>query len=127
MKIMILALFLFFLNLSVAMVDILGLYTVNVAYTEQWNEELEVELGDEYNTGAAADVATSFGFGDFINGFQSFAKMLFRAVNVSATIRLFYDEASFIPISRLFGLGVGMLYIIGLAQFISNRSTKGMQ
>ncbi|HDY89803.1 MAG TPA: hypothetical protein ENH82_17015 [bacterium] len=127
MKIIVIAMMMFFLNLSVAMVDVLGIYDYNTVTSNQWNTDIDSAKSEQYDPDIAADVQTSFGFGDFVSGFRFFRDIIFRAVNVSATIRLFDTNNEWGSIPTFFGFAVTFLYILGLAQFISNRSTKGMQ
>ena len=126
MKIIVIALMVFFLNLSISMVDILDLYNDVPATDNQLQKSIDKTLDTaEFNPDIAADVSTSFGFGDFTSGFLRFRDMMFRVVNVSATLHNMFglDEG----VAKLFGGAIGILYIIGIAQFIANRSTKGMQ
>ena len=130
MKVIVIALMIFFLNLSVVMVDSLGLYNYNQVTGGQWETTIKTATSEEieaYNPDIAADVQTSFGFGDFISGFRSLRDIIFRVVNVGATIKRFDSKDEWGQIPNLFGLAAGFIYILGLAQFISNRGTKGMQ
>lgn len=126
MKVIILALIVFFLQVSVSIVDVLDIYQSNIVTVgeNQWITEVESAQSDVYDPSAAVDVATSFGFGDFVNGFLRFRDMFYRVVNVKATLVLFGVDSA---IAGLVGLGTIILWILGVAQFISNRATKGMQ
>ncbi len=127
MKILVIALMIFFLNLSVAMVDLLGIYNFNVARDDLWTDDVSTIRTGQYNPDIAADVQTSFGFGDFVSGFNDLVKAIFRSVNVAATIQLFDTNDEWGAIPGLFATAVTIIYLLGVAQFISNRSTKGMQ
>ena len=130
MKIIVIALMIFFLNLSVAMIDLLDIYVVNAPVDKKWLSEVESAVAVQslnYDPDIAAEVSTSFGFGDFVTGFLRFRDMLYRVVNVSATIRLFDSKNEWGAIPTFFGFAASIIYIVGIAQFISNRSTKGMQ
>ena len=124
MRVFVIAITLFLLNLSVVLVDTLDIYNFNIATDEQWIQEVKNVKGSEYDPDLGADVATSFGFGDFISGLKIAVNMIWRVVNVGATLRLFGVDA---VIANTFGFGAIILYGIGLGQIISNRATKGMQ
>ncbi|KKK53812.1 hypothetical protein LCGC14_3091010 [marine sediment metagenome] len=124
MKIIVIALMVFFLNVTLNIVGLLDIYEFNIAADEVWIQDIESARSEKYDPDVGADVATSFGFGDFITGFRKFRDTIYRVVNVAATLRLFGLDAE---LSRLFGAVVFALYLLGIAQFISNRSTKGMQ
>ncbi|KKL09610.1 hypothetical protein LCGC14_2564140 [marine sediment metagenome] len=131
MRLFILALTLFFLNLSVVMVDTLGIYEFNVASDSLWRDDLEGIKSKQFDPDVAADVAVSFGFGDFVSGFKNFVDILFRAVNLGTTLKTFGltngpNCSNCDVISDLFGFGGLIIYLLGLSQFISNRGTKGM-
>ncbi len=131
MRLFVLAMVLFLLNLSVVMVDELGLYSTNIATDEQWRDDVRGISDQQFDPDIAADVSTSFGFGDFVTGFKNFVDVVFRIVNLGSTLKTFglVDSADCVncsSISDLFGLAGIIIYALGLAQFISNRSTKGM-
>jgi len=131
MKLFVLAVLLFLLNLSVVMVDTLGIYNTNIATDSSWRDDVEGIAEQEFDPDISADVSTSFGFGDFVSGFKNFVDTLFRIVNLGSTLKTFglIDSpncAGCSAISNLFGLAGIIIYALGLAQFISNRSTKGM-
>lgn len=123
MRVIVIALMLFFLNLSVVIVDELSLYNFSIAAEDKWREEVVLAQDQEFNPDVSVDVATSFGFGDFITGFKNFAALMGRVVFVGSTLKLFGLDTT---IANFFGMAVIMIYILGVAQFISNRSTKGM-
>ena len=124
MKVITIALTLFFLNLSMVMVSTLGIYNFNLAAEDLWRAEVEAAQTEQYNPDVGVDAAVSFGFGDFVTGFRTFVNILWRVVNIGVTLELFgVDET----IAGLFGLAGGIVYILGITQFIANRGTKGMQ
>ncbi len=124
MKVITIALTLFFLNLSMVMVSTLDIYSFNIAAEDQWREEVESAQAQQFDPDVAVDVAVSFGFGDFVTGFKTFVNILWRVVNVGETLKLFGVDDT---IAGLFGLAGGIVYILGITQFIANRGTKGMQ
>ena len=123
MRLYVLAMLMFFLNLSVVMVDILGLYNYSIATDSQWRDDISDIKGQKFDPDISADVSTSFGFGDFVSGFKNFVDALFRVVNIGSTLILFGVDQS---IANIFGLAGIIIYAMGLAQFISNRSLRGM-
>ncbi len=124
MKVITIALTLFFLNLSMVMVSTLGIYNFDIAAEDLWRAEVESAQTEQYNPDVGVDAAVSFGFGDFVTGFRTFVNILWRVVNVGETLKMFGVDAA---IAGLFGLAGGIVYILGITQFISNRGTKGMQ
>ncbi len=124
MRIITIALILFFLNLSIVMFDTLGIYNVNIAAEDKWRENVEATKAQEFDPDVGLDAAVSFGFGDFFSGFKQFASAVGRAVRVDTTLKMFGIDDT---IANMFGFAVTILYIIGISQFISNRGTKGMQ
>ena len=124
MKIITIALMLFFLNLSVVMLDELGIYQVSIAAEDKWRENVEATELEQFDPDVGVDAAVSFGFGDFFSGFKQFASMVGRAVRVDTTLKMLGIDDT---IANMFRLAVTIVYIIGVAQFISNTGTKGMQ
>ena len=124
MKVITIALTLFFLNLAMVMVSTLDIYSFNIAADDQWRTEVESAQAEQYNPDVGVDAAVSFGFGDFVTGFRTFVNILWRVVNIGETLKLFGVDSA---IANLFGLAGGIVYILGITQFISNRGTKGMQ
>ncbi len=120
MRIILLALMLFFLNLSIVMVDILGIYNINIATSDNWNKEVEQAKTDTFDP----DQAVTLPFGDFFSGARTFIAMIWRVTLVGETLKLFgVDDL----IANAFSLAGAIVYFLGLSQFISRVSTKGMQ
>ena len=124
MKVITIALTLFFLNLSMVMISTLGIYNFNIAADDLWRAEVESAQTQQFDPDVGVDAAVSFGFGDFVTGFKTFVNIIWRVVNLGTTLRLFGIHPE---IATLFGLAGGIVYILGITQFISNRSTKSMQ
>ena len=125
MRIIIIAMLLFFLNLSVQVIDILDIFQYNIATQSDWNVEVkDIENRQYLRSDVTADVSTSFGFGDFIVGLNLFIDFIFRVLFISATLQLFGLDP---VIANLVSLPVFFLYGLGLIQLIGNRATKGMQ
>jgi len=125
MKILFIAMMVFFLQLSVAIVDVTGLYSYNIATQDDWKEDVEKIESEQYlRSDVTKDVSTSFGFGDFIVGLKSFIDVIARVLKVHVTL-----EAFGVPkdLSGLLSAPVYFLYGLGIAQFIANRGTRGMR
>lgn len=123
MRLFVLAMTMFLLNLSIIIVDELGIYNINIATDSQWRDDVVAVQVQKFDPDISADVSTSFGFGDFVSGFKNFVDILFRVVFISATLELFGVDPQ---IAFFFGLAGVIIYALGLAQFISNRSLKAM-
>ena len=125
MRVIIIAFLVFFLNLSVQIVDVLDIYAFNIPTQTAWSDEVtNIEDRQYLRSDVTADVSTSFGFGDFIVGLNIFIDFIFRVLFVSATLKLFGTPTA---IANLVSIPVFLLYGLGLAQFIANRGTKSMQ
>ena len=125
MRIIILAMILFFLNLSIQVIDVLDIFQHNIATQTDWNvEAIDIEGRKYLRSDVTADVSTSFGFGDFIVGLNIFIDFLFRTLFISATLQLFGVPPL---LANLISAPVFFLYGLGLIQLIGNRGTKGMQ
>ncbi len=125
MKLITLALMLFFLNLSAFLVNTAGVFP-NYIFVAQsdWRDEVEGAKSGKFDPDVAADVTTSFGFGDFVTGFKQFVQIFFRITFVGEQLKLFGLEEK---IANVMSLGGIIIYLLGIAQFISNRGTKSMQ
>ncbi len=124
MRLYVLAMIMFLLNLSVVMVDTLGIYNFNIATDSQWRNDISDVKTKSLDPATSADVSTSFGFGDFISGFNIFIGAVYRIVNIGTTLILFGVNST---IANIFGAAGGIVYLLGLAQFVSNRGLRGMQ
>ena len=120
MRVIIIALMLFFLNLSVVMLDTLDIFNYNIAAEDQWRTEVDAAKTDKFDP----DQALQLPFGDFFTGARTFISMIWRVVNIGETLKLFGVDS---VIANLFGLAGGIIYFLGLAQFIAKTPTKGMQ
>ena len=125
MRILFIAILVFFLQVSIGLVDVLGIYDYNIATQNNWLEEtISIENQAYLRSDVTADVSTTFGFGDFIVGMNILIKTVKRVLWLPDTLKLFGLDA---VLAVLFSGGVFLLYGLGLAQFISNRGTKGMR
>jgi len=123
MKVVTIALLMFTLSVVVVMVDGLGLYNFVPAQSDNWIGDILSIEQDVFSPDQAADVATSFGFGDFVTGLLNFVKITFRATLIGEQLKLFGVDSLIANMFTLIGL---IIYGIGVAQFVANRSLKGM-
>ncbi len=120
MRVIIIAVLLFFLNLSIVMLDILGIFNVNIAAEDQWRKEVDEAKSESFDP----DQAITLPFGDFFSGARTFIAMIWRVTLVGETLKLFgIDDA----IANTFSLAGAIIYFLGLSQFIAKSNTKGMQ
>lgn len=119
MRIVAIALFLFALNLSMAMLNVTGVFTPLYAEDTEWIDTLESSAEGDYQSEAVSTSNTGLGtFGDFVKGLSTFISSVYRAVSIGYTLNQFGVYA---PISALVQAGVVFIYVIGLAQFLANR------
>ena len=117
MRVVIIALMLFFLNLSMVMVETLGIYDVNIAAEDKWRTEVDAAKTNKFDPDVAVDVAVSFGFGDFVSGFKTFVAMLWRITLVGETLKMFGINST---LADLFSLAGAIIYFLGVSEFIAN-------
>ena|SRR3990167_1368367 len=133
MKFITIALLILLINVSASIINAVDATAGTLYFTDTINpyEEPYSDLGakavqgDSYfQNSATQDTSTSFGFGDFAVGFAKFVGIfLWGIVAVPYTLQQFglpLFIASFVSIP------VYLSYLLALAQFISNRATKGM-
>ena len=63
------------------------------------------------------------GFGDFVTGFKLFVDIFFRATLLGEQLILFGLDSTLASLVSLAGV---IIYLLAIAQFISNRGTRGM-
>ena len=125
MRILLIAMIVFFLQISIGLVDVLNIFDYNIATQDDWVTETTSIQNQAYlKSDVTAEVSTTFGFGDFIVGMKIFIDTIWRVLNIRQTLVLFGLNSA---LATIFTAIVFLLYGLGLAQFISNRSTKGMQ
>ena len=123
MKLILLASLLFLLNISIAIVDVLGVYHFKPGESDNWRQDIEDVQTQKFDPDVAVDVAAAFGFGDFITGFKNFVTLLWRATLLGNNLKIFGLEQSLATLFNTIGI---FIYILGVFQFISNRGLKGM-
>jgi hypothetical protein len=126
MKYVAIALLVFLISVAAAFVNEIGLFNSSVQPQSDWfgNVDQAQIAGQEYNPGTVSDTGVDFGFGDFVKGLWYFIKAVGLAI-----VGIPYILASFglkSPFIYIMSVPVYLIYIIGIAQFISNRGLKGM-
>lgn len=127
MKYLSIVLFIFFIHVSMAIVNTTGILSVEYQEQEDWFDDVKDDrLKDEsYVQSQVSTSAESFGFGDFIKGILYFVRAVgWGIISVPYTLGIFGLEY---PYNYYFGLPVYFLYFLAIAQFIANRSTKTMR
>lgn len=118
------ALFVFFLHISMALLNASQLTIVTKQTSSDWFDQTEAMLDNTYDYTEVSSTY-DFGFGDFIKGMWYFVQTFgFGIIWVPRTLQMFGIIS---PFSYYFSLPVYIIYVLGIAQFISNRNTKGMR
>ena len=129
MRVVIIALTLFFLNLSVVMVSTLDIYSFNIAVEDKWRAEVDAAKTNKFDP----DQALQLPFGDFFTGARTFIAMIWRVTLIGETLKLFFglncnsNFVSLCAIADTFSFAGMIIYFLGIAQFIAKTPTKGMQ
>lgn len=129
MKFYTIALMVFLLNISAAVINVAGLFTgYSIQPQQSWIDEASATAtqNEEYFQNIAAqDVSENLGFGDFLKGLALFIRQFAKGV-----IAPYYLLKQFgmptriaIPISS----SVYIIYFFAIAQFIANRGAKSME
>lgn len=127
MKFWNIALFMFLLQISIGVINAIGLTNIQYQQQEDWIDTVNNDnLSDEsYVQSQLED--TSFGFGDFISlikGIWYFISTVGLAiVSVPYTLGIFGMHA---PFTYYFSAPIYFIYVIALAQFIRGVGTKSM-
>lgn len=134
MKYLTIVTFLLLIHISAAIINAAE-YTSG--YNFQPNEADFIEIKDQtaqsyLQNAAIEDTSVSFGFGDFFRGIFMFVNTVWWGiVSVKGTIAnimcggIDCNDARD-DIARYISYIIYFIYVLGLAQFISNRASKGM-
>lgn len=131
MRFVSIALFLFFIQLSVGLFNAFNILDHSPEYQTDWVNSNETDLEQLKEEGYVRKLVNSvidyLDFGDFIKAINDFVSLFFRAVfSVKFTLRQFgIDENS--PIMFYIPKAVYMIYLVALIQLIGNRTLKGMR
>jgi len=126
MKYYAIALLVFLISVAAAFTNELDLFNDKLNPQDDWFDNVDdAELaGQEYSQGTVSDTDINFGFGDFIKGLWYFIKSIGLAiVGVPYILAGFGLQAPFI---YYVSIPVYLIYLIGIAQFISNRGIRNM-
>ena len=135
MKMIMLATFLLLIQVSAGILNAIGFtqgYGINP--DQETFNALEKNVKDQsyLQNLAVEDTSISFGFGDFFRGIWIFVNTVFWAVvNVRGTIETLMCgntscSSTISDIARYISYIVYFIWGLALAQFISNRASKGM-
>lgn len=126
MKIYTIAIFLFCIQISIALIEVSGVFDSNYAYNSQWVQEQGSIAYNEsfldYQVGGETDV--SFSVGDFFKGLWLFIKSLAKTIIIFPYVLVQFGVPSFM--AGLLSAPVYLVYIASLIQFIANRQFEGM-
>lgn len=116
------------INVAIAVINAAGIFPgFSILPQQQWINTLigHSSQNEQYFQSAATQqVSSSFGFGDFIRGLIIFVETF--AVGLAAPGYLMHAFGLNITLSLLLSLPIYPIYFTGIAQMISNRTTKYM-
>lgn len=115
------ALFLFAFNLIIGIFNSTGEYT-NIQGYSGWDETVANSKDTDYLGSSAAEISTGQEFGDVIK----MGGLLIDTLSAALFAPGHYLNEFGVPsiITSMFTLMVWIVYVVGLVQFFSNRSTK---
>lgn len=127
MKFVEIALFLLCIQLSIGIVNALGIFEVSKQYQSDWVDSLNTEAQNNKDKQySESPISTSYQFdlGATIKGLVSFSIAVGLAVvSVPYTLGLFGVVA---PFNYFFSIPVYFIYFMALMQIIGNRGLKSM-
>ena len=126
MRYLLLALFIFCMSVSASIINATGFFTHQLPAQTDWFSDVNSAALDNqtYSQTTVQSSTTNFGFGDFTKGLYWLAIATFKA-SVGLPW-LLYQYGVTTPFNYFLSLVVWMIYLIGLADWIANRNTKGM-
>ena len=114
----------FLISLSASIINAAEIYTgYSVQPDSGYYGKIEEETQSQYFQNSATQTTDSFGFGDFTRAFKVFSEFAKSIVIVPYMLKQFGMPND---IAIYLGFAVYFIYIAGIAQFIGNRGTKGM-
>jgi len=125
MKYLSIVLFLFMIQVSISVINGIGILHSELQPQAEWFDAIDNEqlANESYIQGEVS--ADSFGFGDFIKGFWYFIKAVgLGIISIPYTLGIFGLRSPFI---YYFSIPVYFLYFLAVAQFLANRGTKSMR
>jgi len=117
--------FIFCIHVSLAGLNAYGIYSTEVTPQQSWFNDVNADqLADAEYVQSQVENNVDFGFGDFIKGiFYFIAAVGWGVFAIPYTLSAFGVPP---PFTYYFSLPVYFMYFIAIAQFLSNRGTKGM-
>ena len=124
MKYVAIAMFIFIIQVSVAFTNATGLFSPHMSEHNEWLSVVsETEINNENYQGSKLSEFINT-FGDYVRGLWYFIKTFALGTIVfSYTLKEFGLTA---PYTIILNLVVWFIYILGITQFIANRTTKSM-
>ncbi len=125
MKYLNIATFLFCLHVSLAILNATGVYSTELTPQTSWFDDVnDQELADANYAQSQVGQTIDYSLGDVVKGIFYFVKALgWGILSIPYTFQIFGVQA---PFTYYFSLPVYIMYFLAIAQFISNRATKGM-
>lgn len=125
MRFVSLAMFLFCIHISMALVNASGIYEVSLNPDQQWIDQVDQdELKNQEYIQDQVNTDVSFDLGDLVKGLFFFVTTFgFSVIVLPATFIQFGVPTA---IAILLSVPFYMMYFFGLAQWIANRNEKSM-
>ena len=126
MKYYAIALLIFLINVSVAATNEMGILYTEIHPQDDWfgNVDNNALANENYVQSSVSSTSTNFGFGEFAKGLWYFVKAIGLAIiGVPYVLAMFGLQS---PYTYIFSLPIYLIYLVGIAQFVSNRALKTM-
>lgn len=124
MRIVAIALLLFLINISAYVVNETGLFGVSVQQQDEWLDDVQDVANSDYSQADLQEESVNFGFGDFVKGLWIFVKAIAYSIFAPPLILKGFGLRS--PYYIILSIPIYFIYVIGIAQFVANRSMKSM-
>ena len=130
MKFIGIVMLIFMLNVALSLTNALGYFTTGAqvqpqqAWMDQVNEQA-IQDEEYFQNIATQDTSNAFGFGDFLKGLALFISTFAKGTIAPAYILTAFGVPTWLAI--LLSLPIYPIYLLGIAQFISNRGAKSME
>lgn len=124
MKAVTIAVLLFSIQLSFAIINVLGGFEYAVIDQGTVFNDMQEQAEGDYSQAVLQESTESYGLGDMVKALPRFILLL--AWSIVAVPYLFMQFGTPLNIALLVSMPVYFIYGLAIIQFISNRSTKGM-
>lgn len=128
MKFLQITILILLLNVSIAVINISGMFPgFNILPQQDWLDSLTSQASQNqqyFQSTATQQVSSSFGFGDFVRGLILFVETF--VIGIVAPGYIFHAFGMTALLALLISLPIYPIYILGIAQLISNRNTVFM-